>query len=324
MAQHPVLPLFTDAYLADTTHLSTIEHGAYLLLLIAMWRAPGKCLPSDDRKIARYAQLTPGQWARMRPTIMAFFIEQGGFIRQGRLSDEAEAVQQRSAKQSKNAKARWQKPTDPSPEPPGKNGHSHLTATNVAVRQDRDASSNDQTDKSLTDKESDDAMALPDRCQTDASLNPSLNPSSSSSTSEYNPAAAALYDPPAQAAAAAEPEPEEDPLPAILSAARIDVTKDISGKWFSQRWIAQRWHEQLGLSWPEITAHIAGMVEHRQGWRPPSTLKFFDAPMQDLADRKTQPALKPTPRPSFDQQRAEAERAAKRLRWQRIAAGGRA
>ena len=31
-----------------------------------------------------------------------------------------------------------------------------------------------------------------------------------------------------------------------------------------------------------------------------------------------------TTRPSFDQQRAEAERAAKRLRWQRIAAGGRA
>lgn len=31
-----------------------------------------------------------------------------------------------------------------------------------------------------------------------------------------------------------------------------------------------------------------------------------------------------TPRPSFDQQRAEAERAAKRLRWKRIAAGGRA
>lgn len=137
-------------------------------------------------------------------------------------------------------------------------------------------------------------------------------------------AAAALYDPPAQAAAATSAQPEDDPLDGILAAARIDVSKDVSGKWFSQRWIAQRWHEQLGLSWPEITAHIAGMVEHRQGWRPPSTLKFFDGPMQDLADRKTQPALKPTPRPTFAQQRAEAEREARHRRWKRLAAGGRA
>lgn len=109
MAEFPALPLWTDAYLGDTTHLTTIEHGAYLLLLMAMWRTPDKRLPTDDAKLARYSRLTKGQWARMKPTIMAFFNERNGFISQGRLTDEATAVRQNSAKQSDKAKARWLK-----------------------------------------------------------------------------------------------------------------------------------------------------------------------------------------------------------------------
>lgn len=109
MAEFPAMPLWTDAYLGDTTHLTTTEHGAYLLLLIAMWRAPAKSLPADDKMLARYARCTAGQWARMRPVIMAFFREEGGRVTQGRLTDEAVAVKQKSRKQSDRAKARWLK-----------------------------------------------------------------------------------------------------------------------------------------------------------------------------------------------------------------------
>ena len=41
MAEAPIMPFATDAYIGDTTHLTTIEHGAYLLLLFAMWRTAG-------------------------------------------------------------------------------------------------------------------------------------------------------------------------------------------------------------------------------------------------------------------------------------------
>lgn len=109
VAEFPKFPLWTDAYLADTTHLTTIEHGAYLLLLITMWRTNAKCLPNDDKLLARYAKLTGGQWARIKSVIMPFFHVVGDQITQGRLTDEAEAVRQHSAKQSDRQKARWLK-----------------------------------------------------------------------------------------------------------------------------------------------------------------------------------------------------------------------
>lgn len=108
MAEYPFLPLATDAYLADTGHLTTLEHGAYLLLLMTMWRNKGS-LPNEDRLLARYARLTAGQWKRIKPTIMPFFIEEEGALYQGRLTDELTVVRQRTKSQSQNARARWLK-----------------------------------------------------------------------------------------------------------------------------------------------------------------------------------------------------------------------
>lgn len=108
MAQHPCFPLWTDAYLGDTGHLSTTEHGAYLLLLITMWRNKGS-LPNDDKLLARYARLTSTQWRRIKPILMPFFEVDGDELRQARLTDEYAAVRRQSLKQSDKAKARWLK-----------------------------------------------------------------------------------------------------------------------------------------------------------------------------------------------------------------------
>lgn len=98
MSAPPYMPFYVGDYLADTTHLTTLEHGAYLLLLATMWRAGGS-LPDDDAKLARFARLTPAQWARIKATIRAFFNATDGEITQGRLTREMDrhvkAVKQR-------------------------------------------------------------------------------------------------------------------------------------------------------------------------------------------------------------------------------------
>lgn len=127
MAQFPAMPLWTDAYLADTVHLTTLEHGAYLMLLISMWRADGT-LPDDDKRLARCARLGPGQWKRIRPTLMEFFVVQDGQVTQPRLTDELTAVRQKSRKQSNNAKARWLK-TKKTDDATASGSHSHGNAS---------------------------------------------------------------------------------------------------------------------------------------------------------------------------------------------------
>jgi hypothetical protein len=55
LAEFPALPLFTDAILADTAHLSHEEFGAYMRILILMWRTP-ECRISCGRCMA-YAKI---------------------------------------------------------------------------------------------------------------------------------------------------------------------------------------------------------------------------------------------------------------------------
>ncbi|MFG1302697.1 DUF1376 domain-containing protein [Xanthobacter autotrophicus] len=68
---HAWMPLAIDDYLADTRHLTTLEHGAYLLLIMRYWQKAG--LPNDDRMVQRIAGLNDEQWAESRDVIASFF-----------------------------------------------------------------------------------------------------------------------------------------------------------------------------------------------------------------------------------------------------------
>lgn len=104
MAALPYMPLYVADYMADTSHLTTTEHGAYMLLLMAMWRSGG-ALPNDDVRLSRVARLPLDKWRRMAPTILALMTVENGFVSQGRLVQELQHSQGRVAKRREAGKA---------------------------------------------------------------------------------------------------------------------------------------------------------------------------------------------------------------------------
>lgn len=98
MAEFPALPIFTDAYLADTRHLTTEEHGAYLLLLLCAWRTRGCSLKDDDRQLARIAGVGPARWRKLKPVLIDFFTVEQGFWRQKKLTYVYETVSSKVAR----------------------------------------------------------------------------------------------------------------------------------------------------------------------------------------------------------------------------------
>lgn len=84
MSAIPFMPLYIGDYLGDTQHLTTEQHGAYLLLLMAMWRAGGR-LPNDPKILCRIARIHPPHWPKMSAEVMSFFQESGDEITHDRL-----------------------------------------------------------------------------------------------------------------------------------------------------------------------------------------------------------------------------------------------
>lgn len=117
------MPLYIGDYLADTMHLTTAQHGAYLLLIMQYW----KCgpLPDDDAQLATIAKLDAKSWRTTAKAIRAFFIPKGGQLTHKRIDKErqttAELSKIRSGAGKAGAEARWgQNGSNPDGKPPGK------------------------------------------------------------------------------------------------------------------------------------------------------------------------------------------------------------
>lgn len=259
MAELPTMAIRTDALLGDTGHLSATEFGAYVRLLLAMWRN-GSWLPADEKRLARYATLTAGQWSRSGPVLMEFFTDIGNDrITQGKLANEfAEAVA-KSSSAADSADARW----------------ARRRAGRVAVEQQAglpsDSPENNIHPKPLENKALDDANALPTHSERNALQDPG-------SRSKIHGGGGAR---------------EEDLHDEIVMAVGVDPVKDTQLRFVGSDGIAQvaLWRG-LGLSQAEILTVIREtMMRKRDG--PPSNLRFFDKPMQRAAGLKLAPPLAP-------------------------------
>lgn len=132
MSSIPYFPFYPADYLADTAHLSTEQHGAYLLLLITAWSRGGR-LPADHQKLARIARVNARRWHIISEDVLAFFEVDGDEIYSPRMvRDYKKAVSKSekrsaigrlggSAKSLKNKEPRLAKakqlPSIPEPEP---------------------------------------------------------------------------------------------------------------------------------------------------------------------------------------------------------------
>ena len=71
--KRPWMPLFIGDYLGGTGHLTTTQHGAYLLLIMHYWRK-GE-LPDDDKQLAKITRLPLKAWELHRSVIQDFFYD---------------------------------------------------------------------------------------------------------------------------------------------------------------------------------------------------------------------------------------------------------
>jgi len=108
MSKAPIMPFYTDAYLADCHHLSTEAHGAYMLILLHTWRLGGKALPDNDKALMRIVKAKSiTRWRQLRSELLPFFDITDGHWHQSKLERTWSEVVQKIEQNRDNAKQRY-------------------------------------------------------------------------------------------------------------------------------------------------------------------------------------------------------------------------
>jgi uncharacterized protein YdaU (DUF1376 family) len=93
MGKHATwMPLYVSDYWGATAHLTALESGGYLHLLMQAWTRGGS-LHDDDAVLARLARCTPEEWSAIAPAVRAMFAAKRGFLTHPRLTLELRAAE---------------------------------------------------------------------------------------------------------------------------------------------------------------------------------------------------------------------------------------
>ena len=105
------MPLYIGDYLADTTRLTTEQHGAYMLLIMDYWRNGPP--PDDDSILENITKMQAKDWRKVKQSVLHFFEKKDGVWVHSRIEHElAEAAKGKAKseeKAKKAAEARWGK-----------------------------------------------------------------------------------------------------------------------------------------------------------------------------------------------------------------------
>jgi uncharacterized protein YdaU (DUF1376 family) len=136
MATFGYMPLYVGDYLGDTAHLTTLQHGAYMLLLMTYWQR-GQPLPADDRKLARIARLSDGEWAEIRPDILELFVpsDDGDTLIHKRVEGELATLRERSDQARAAGQASGRARAGNKPRTPPSGGDKPANARSTPVEQ---------------------------------------------------------------------------------------------------------------------------------------------------------------------------------------------
>lgn len=103
------MPLWVGDYISDTQHLSTLEHGVYLLLLMHYWR--NGALTDDKSKLMRITRVS--RYKIIHNILLEFFHLKDGKWCNARLEKEILRIQIHKEKRVNSAKiaskARWER-----------------------------------------------------------------------------------------------------------------------------------------------------------------------------------------------------------------------
>lgn len=90
MSRRAWMPMYWGDYLKDTAHLTTIQHGAYMLLIAHCWQYGS--IPLDKGKQAAIANLSQKRWGWHSKEVLAFFDDNGCNKRVKKELERAEIV----------------------------------------------------------------------------------------------------------------------------------------------------------------------------------------------------------------------------------------